>query len=112
MKTEKLDRNGWNIFFDGLSKSLEGKRASIEIASLDIGDQIEADSVQLYGITYDPKDNLLEVALEGLDHMIANPQDIEVVSGEQGIETIGVVDGDGKEQIIRLTSPLMLAPPA
>ncbi len=108
MKTLKLAKNQWEDYFNRMSKLLEGKRASIEIASLDIGDQTQADKIVLYGIGYDPKDDLVEVALEGLDHLINNPRDIEIVQGNNGIETIGITDEDGRQQIVRLTEPLML----
>ncbi len=108
MKSRNLEKKIWNSYFDRVSKSLEGKRATIEVASLDLGDQIETESVVLYGITYDPKDDLLEIALEGLDHMIRKPVDIEVIEEAGGLKTIGVVDAEGTEQIIRLSDPLML----
>ena len=108
MKTKKLDRGDWGAYFDQLSKILEGKRATIEVASLDIGNQVEAENILLYGITYDHKDNLIEVSLDGLDHMIPNPHDVEVVYGDEGVETIGVIDGDGRQQIVKLSDPLML----
>ncbi len=108
MKSRTLEKKDWNNYFDLVSKSLEGKRATIEVASLQLGDQIEADRVVLYGITYDMKDDLLEIALEGLDHMIRKPVDIELIEGASGLQTIGVVDADGTQQIIRLSDPLML----
>ena len=52
--------------FDRLSKTLEGKQAEIEVASLSLGDQVEAEWLPLHGITYDPNDDLVEVALERL----------------------------------------------
>ena len=42
MTIRKLEKSKWHAFFDGLSKMLEGKRAEIEVASLALGDQIEA----------------------------------------------------------------------
>ncbi len=32
----------WRVFFDAMSKALLGKWAEIEVASLDLGDQIAA----------------------------------------------------------------------
>jgi len=48
----------------------------IEVASLDLGDQVQAKWLPLIGITYDPKDDVVEVALEGLDHMIHRPREM------------------------------------
>ena len=37
MTTRKLDKTQWRTFFDRLSKTLEGKQAEIEVASLSLG---------------------------------------------------------------------------
>ena len=76
MAVQKIDKGDWRAFFDWLSQSLLGARAEIEVASLDLGDQIEAEWLPLLGITYDDKDDLLEVALDGLDHLIYGPREV------------------------------------
>ena len=73
MTTRKLDKKQWHSFFDRVSTTLEGKEAEIEIASLRLGDQVEAEWLPLLGIAYDPNDDIVEVALEGLDHLIPKP---------------------------------------
>ena len=60
MTARKLDKSQWRTFFDRLSKTLEGKQAEIEVASLSLGDQVEAEWLPLHGITYDPNDDLVE----------------------------------------------------
>jgi hypothetical protein len=46
MTTRKLDKRQWCAVFDRLSKTLEGKQAEIEVASLCPGDQVEAEWIQ------------------------------------------------------------------
>jgi hypothetical protein len=87
---------------------LTGKRAQIEVTGLTIGDQIEAKSLPLFGITYDPKDDLLEIALEGLDHLIERPVAISVDDSPEGLTGMEIVDSDGRRQILKLVNPLML----
>ena len=53
MAVQKIDKQHWRAFFDWLSHGLLGARAEIEVASLDLGDQIEAEWLPLLGITYD-----------------------------------------------------------
>ena len=65
-----LPKSDWQFYCDRISKGLTGKRANIEVTGLRIGDQIQAESLPLFGITYDPKDDLVEIAMEGLDHLI------------------------------------------
>ncbi|HHI82460.1 MAG TPA: hypothetical protein ENJ99_04835 [Rhizobiales bacterium] len=112
MTTERIAKTDWEDYFNRVTKSLEGLQATVEVAALDTGDQIEAERLTLLGVTYDPKDDLLEVALEGLDHLIRHPRDIHITLEDTGITSIAVVDGNDREQIIRLSEPLLLPPPA
>src|SRR6202521_3997578 len=75
MTVHKLEKEQWRSFFDRVSKGLKGKQAEIEIASLDLGDQVAAEWLPLFGIVYEPKSDVLEVALEGVDHMIHKPRE-------------------------------------
>ena len=104
-----LPRTEWRDFFDRMSKALTGKWAEIEVASLDLGDQITAEWVPMLGITYDSKDDLLDVALDRYDHLIRHPKQIVVDEEKGGLSSVAVVDADGTTQIVRLKTPLMLA---
>ena len=75
------------------------------------GDQIEAEWLTLFGIVYEPRKDTIEVALDGLDHLIRRPR--EIVADEQVFELANVTikDGDGVLHILRLRDPLMLPPP-
>jgi hypothetical protein len=108
MTTRKLDKKQWRTFFDRVTKMLEGKRAEIEVVSLRLGDQVEAEWLPLLGIAYDPNDDIVEIALEGLDHLIPNPREIYVEEGRETVEALEVVDADDVRQIVRLRDPLML----
>jgi len=112
MTIRKLEKSEWRTFFDGISKLLEGKQAEIEVASLAVGDQIEAEWLPLLGLTYDPKDDLFEVALDGLDHMIRKPREIYVDDDVGGLMSVEIVGADGSRQIIKLRDLLMLRAPA
>jgi hypothetical protein len=117
MALKKLDKAEWQGLFDHLSKILMGKRAEIEAASLDWGDQIEAEWLPFLGITYDPKDDLIEIVLESpkqenIDHLIHRPREVYIDVGGTGFRSMAIVDGDGVMQIVTLRDPLMLPPPA
>src|SRR5258705_4109917 len=73
-----LPKTEWRRFFDRVSKPLIGKRAEIEVAALDLGDQIVAEWVPLIGITYDSQDDLLDVALDRANRLIRHPREILV----------------------------------
>lgn len=112
MGTRKLEKAQWHPFFDNLSKTLTGRQAEIEAASLRLGDQVEADWLPLLGLVYDQKDDLVEAALEGIDHLIRKPREIYVEETDELVTSIEVVDADGVKQIIKLKEPLMLLRPA
>ncbi|MGF6272387.1 hypothetical protein ABIB38_000743 [Massilia sp. UYP11] len=108
MATVKLDKEVWQPYFDRISKLILGKQTEIEVASLNIGVQIAAKWVPLLGITYDHKNDLVEVLLEGLDHLIRHPRDIYINQEPAGLTSMEVIDADDVRQIIRLRDPLML----
>ncbi|MFD2365602.1 DUF5335 family protein [Pseudoduganella sp. GCM10020061] len=109
MATAKLEKAAWQKTFDQMSKSLlVGKQVEIEVIGLSIGAQIEQKWIQLLGVTYDPKGDLIEVLVEGLDHLIPKPREVWVDQGAMGLVSIEVIDADDVRQIIRLREPLML----
>jgi hypothetical protein len=111
MPIRQLPKSEWKSYCDRISKGLEGKRAQVEVAGLPIGDQIAAKQVPIFGVTYDPKDDIIEVALEGLDHIIYKPHSLVADEGAAGLASLEIVDGEGRKHIIKLMDPLMLPPP-
>ncbi|SDY55683.1 hypothetical protein SAMN04515617_11674 [Collimonas sp. OK242] len=114
MTTRDIKKEEWKSFFDGVSKfgDLDSKCADIEVISLHLGDQIAAEWIPMLGIVYEPRSNILEIGLEGLNHLIHRPKTIHVEERGSELLSIHVTDEDEVQHIIRLRSPLMLAPPA
>jgi len=112
MAVQKIDKRDWRAFFDWLSQGLLGARAEIEVASLDLGDQIEAEWLPLFGITYDHKDDVVEIALEGVDHLIYGPREVWADLNVGEMISFEVIDDRGVSQIIKLRQPLMLPSPS
>jgi len=111
MTIRKLEKREWKPFLDLVSQILEAKEAEIEVASLDLGDQVQAEWLPLLGISYDPNDDLVEVALDGLDHMIPHPREIYLDNGAGALTSIEIVDSAGVKQIVKLKDQLALPPP-
>ncbi len=107
----ELEKTEWHPFLDRVSKVLSGKHAEIEVASARLGDQIEAEWVPLIGITYDPKNDIVDVAVQGLDHMIRKPQKLFVEEDAGLVTSLEVIDAEGARQIVKFKNPLMLAAP-
>jgi hypothetical protein len=107
-----VPKSEWRQYFDRMSKALLGKWAEIEVASPEIGDQIVAEWIPMIGVTYDSKDDLLDVALDRTDHLVYHPKEIVVEESAGGLLSIAVTTADGTREIVRLKEPLKLPAPA
>lgn len=103
-----LAKPEWREFFDRVSGALSGTQAEVEVASLDLGDQIVAEWIPLQGITYETADDVLDVSFDRLTHLIRHPRDIVVEEGPDGISSVAIALRDGSRQVIRLKQALML----
>lgn len=103
---QKIEKANWQVFLDRVSKELVGKLVEVEVDGLDLGSQIEAAWVPLLGLTYDHKDDLIEIALEGLGHTIRHPRELYVEEKGGAIESLGIVDEN--TQIVMFREPLLL----
>jgi Family of unknown function (DUF5335) len=64
----------------------------------------------LLGSAYDPKDDLIEIALDGVDHMIHGPVEVWIDETGAGVASLEIIDREGTRQIVLLRDPLMLSP--
>ena len=102
MTTRKLDEQEWHRYFDERASALHGRKAVVEVVAADVGAQFVAEGLGIVGITYDQKDKLLEVALDGLDHLIMHPQKIYVDETPHGLAVVEATDADGRKHIIQI----------
>lgn len=108
---EKLERALWRPYLDEFSKKLSGEEAEVRVAGMKLGSQVEAEWVPLRGITYDHKDDILMISLEGLEHIIHNPKTIYVDTGNGVLTSLEAADADGVRCVIQLRKPLALPAP-
>jgi len=107
----KLEKRTWGDFCKKVTRDAVGKRVEMEIASREFGVHREARSLPLLGVVYDRKNDILEILLDGVDHLIIRPQEIYIGYGLQGVESFGIVDADSAWQIVVMHDPLMLPAP-
>ncbi len=111
MAMHNLPKRAWKPYFEMMSDALMGKWAEVEVASLDLGDQVVAEWIPLLGITYDYKDDLVDLSFGGelqLNHLIRNPTRIEIVDDTDGVRSIAITTADGTVQTLKLKDPLRL----
>jgi len=101
MATVELSRQQWKDYFDKVSCGLAGQRAQVEIASRQLGSQLAADWLPLFGISYDPDSDVLEVLMDGLDHRITHPRAVYVAHEGGGLDSMQVIGPDRSQQIVR-----------
>jgi len=111
MTVQTIEKGDWQAFCATVSKALEGSNAEIEVASLDLGDQIEAEWSPWIGITYDPNDDIFDIALEYTDHIVNRPRQLVADVDDTEINTLQITDSDGRMHLVRLRDALMLPAP-
>lgn len=109
--TAKLEKTTWKPYFDNVSKLLDGKRVEIEVMALGIGSQLAAEWLPALGVTYDPKNDLLAVMVEGLDHMVRHPREVFIETEGVSLRSIDIIGDDGASHVIRFREALLLPAP-
>ena len=110
MAITKLEKPEWSAFFERASRLLLGRRTDIEILSEVFGSQVGAGGLPLVGMVYDPNDDVIEIILEGLDHIVYRPLVVYFDDGPGLQMALQIIDDDGVRQIILMRDPLMLPP--
>lgn len=111
MMLTQLAKPQWQSYFDRVAKALGAKLVQVEITGLGLGDQVQAESLPLIGISYDPRNDILAVALEGIEHNIQHPKQIHVEQDVESVYSIEAVDAEGEHHILLLRDPLSLPTP-
>lgn len=112
MATRALTHSEWEAYLDTISRHLKTTKVEIEVAGMNLGDQVETEWVPLYGISYDSKDDVIEFVVEGCDHLISHPSAVYVDDGVDGLHSIEVLDANGLRHIAKLKEVLKLPPSA
>ena len=114
MASRQIPRTELKEFFDQFNRIMPAELVEIEVAGLDLGDQIAAEWVALSSITYDPKDSIVLVDLDDgkLQHTIQSPADVVVEAEGEAIQSISIKCGQGHVHLLRLKEPRALPSPA
>ena len=101
LETKSIRKEDWQDELIKLWRKMDGKDIQIEVEALNLGDQVEADYVPLKGLSYDPKDDVVQVWTGKLDHMIYHPKSIELAVEDGHLLSIHIIDGEGEEHLIK-----------
>jgi hypothetical protein len=105
---QSIDRAEWERYCDQVSKLLAESDAEVEVVSPEFGAQVEAEWLPFIGISYDPNDDIFDIALEGVDHIIEHPRELSI-DGELGnLSALEITDREGVHHLLRLRDALTL----
>jgi hypothetical protein len=108
MTIRRLERSDWAGFCTYASWGWVGRWTDIEVASHQIGSQVEVRRLPLLGMSYDPKDDVLELLVGEQRYLIRAPREFYVDQPSLGIVCLQIIDADGIQDIVTLREPLML----
>jgi Family of unknown function (DUF5335) len=111
--TAKLEASEWQSRLDELTEQHEGAAVTIEVLDQEFGDEEEVEKLPLAYLAFDPKDDVVIVAVGGRDsrfpavlrHLVEHPREIAVDSFGDGLVAVDIVDGEGGHTIVTIHRP-------
>jgi uncharacterized protein DUF5335 len=106
--TTMRERSAWKTALDRLTADHADDDVTIEVIDPTIGPQTQAERLPFYYLTYDPKDDVVIVAVGGrttrypvvLRHMIVHPTEVDIASEDMPRATVRVVESDGTATLV------------
>jgi len=104
----QLARPQWQSFFEQLSPLLRANVVQVESSGIGVDDRISADWVRLADLSYNAQNDVLEICVHGADRAIHRPAQIHLHQDGAWLQSIEIVDGAGRRDVIILKEPLRL----
>lgn len=117
MPAKKIEKNHWGKYFDDFTKrfSKDGspELTKVEVLSGAMGVQMESTQGRLLGLTYDRKEDALEVEFPSFVHRIFHPKEILVEEEKEGfpsslkvvVDRLNIKTHKGLEEILTISHP-------
>ena len=105
---QKLNRTQLRELLDRVNKQLKDQPVQVDVASLQLGDQIQAEWILLLGLRYDPEGDAVEIILGGIDVTISKPREIHFDGVGSQWDALDILDAEGIQHIVELKDPLLL----
>jgi hypothetical protein len=102
---KELNKAEWGPFLERLSTFLSGSGAAGGKGSLFVVRPAVL-SAPIIGVTYDPKDDEVDVAFEAHDHLVHKPVQIFIDEAADGVTALEVVDAEGTRHVLEPYTPL------
>jgi hypothetical protein len=103
-----VDRGEWVTLLDKVTADHEGQYVTIEVLGSTFGDEEAADRLPFVYATYDPRDDVVIVAVGGrsgrypvvLRHMVDHPTEVAASEADRDGAGLKVVEADGTTTIV------------
>ena len=115
MKTRDIPRTEWAAFFDSFSRQHEGRRITLEVFGLDIGDQIEERELALEGVTAELAEagDKIEIMIgakpdDHITHTITAPNLVSLEQTDEAADLVlAIKAADGTMTLLRFLSAIL-----
>jgi len=108
MQNLHLERRNWQNMLDHISRSQNTCKVTIEVAREDLGAQKEAENAELHGVSYDPKGSTIAIRAGAVEHMIAQPERIDIAHTGMDLICMEIAGRDNTRHLITFVPPLHL----
>ncbi|MET7761957.1 DUF5335 family protein [Streptomyces sp. NPDC005336] len=106
--TATLDRKDWRTALDQVTADHSGELVTVEVLDPSVAHGYEAERLPFSSLTYDPKDDVVVVAVGGqsprypvvLRHMVSHPKEIDVATLDIPETAVRVVAPDESATLI------------
>ncbi len=107
---ETIAKSQWKDYLDDLSKAIKDVPVEVEVEALGIFDKKEVEWLPLLGVSYDPKDDVVSILFEKLDHLVEDPQQIAVEKDNGSIKSIEIISGqDAAKNVLKFKVPVKVS---
>ena len=108
MQNLHLEQRNWQNMLDHISRSQNSCKVTIEIGREDLGAQKEVENAWLYGLSYDPKGGTIAIRAGAVEHMIAQPEQINIAHTGTDLICMEIIARDKTRHLITFVPPLHL----
>lgn len=111
MTLTQLAKPQWRSFFEELSPSLRANVVEVEASGLGLGAKIAGDWARLAALSYNGENDILEISVHGADLAIHRPAQIHVRRDNAWLQSVEILDSEGKRAFVIFKEPLRTAQP-
>ena len=118
MKTKRIPRGDWPMFFDSFSRQHEGWLATLEIFATELGAQVEEHEMAFEGIVDEWNEALGNQIIimmgakqdDHITHTIAHPTNVSLEQTDEGADVaLAITSEGGAVNLLRFRSPTLPA---